>query len=171
MGAARRSRCARRHGDSFRKARLLPRRRARRRLFDGVFQPQASGRGPVLSDDHRGQGGEAFRRRQHLSPERPGERAGQALLVGDGLRPRDARAHPRPEVGQPLLANVRACKRTPTARWTSISDRRLRRERSRIGCPRAPSGKFEVLFRLYGPEKPLFDKTWKLPDIERSDAQ
>src|SRR5262249_3636071 len=25
---------------------------------------------------------------------------------------------------------------------------------------------FEVLFRLYGPEKPLFDKTWTLPDIE-----
>jgi hypothetical protein len=25
---------------------------------------------------------------------------------------------------------------------------------------------FEVLFRFYGPEKPLFDKTWKLPDIE-----
>jgi hypothetical protein len=25
---------------------------------------------------------------------------------------------------------------------------------------------FEVLFRLYGPEKPFFDKTWKLPDIE-----
>jgi hypothetical protein len=46
-----------------------------------------------------------------------------------------------------------------------------------FGC-RAPEGKesnwvptdaqrqFEVLFRLYGPEKPLFDKTWKLPDIE-----
>jgi hypothetical protein len=29
------------------------------------------------------------------------------------------------------------------------------------------TGKFEVLVRLYGPEKPLFDKTWKLPDIER----
>lgn len=28
-------------------------------------------------------------------------------------------------------------------------------------------GKFEVLFRFYGPEKPVFDKTWKLPDIER----
>jgi hypothetical protein len=25
---------------------------------------------------------------------------------------------------------------------------------------------FEVLFRFYGPEKPFFDKTWKLPDIE-----
>jgi hypothetical protein len=26
---------------------------------------------------------------------------------------------------------------------------------------------FEVLFRFYGPEKPLFEKTWRLPDIER----
>jgi hypothetical protein len=44
--------------------------------------------------------------------------------------------------------------------------------------PKAPSGKesnwiptdvngnFEVLFRFYGPEKPLFDKTWVLNDIE-----
>jgi hypothetical protein len=32
--------------------------------------------------------------------------------------------------------------------------------------PTSTQGKFEVLFRLYGPEKPLFDKTWKLPDIE-----
>ena len=34
--------------------------------------------------------------------------------------------------------------------------------------PTSAHGKFEVLFRLYGPEKPLFDKTWKLPDIERA---
>lgn len=27
---------------------------------------------------------------------------------------------------------------------------------------------FEVLFRFYGPEKALFDKTWKLPDIEET---
>jgi hypothetical protein len=32
--------------------------------------------------------------------------------------------------------------------------------------PTNPSGRFEVLFRLYGPEKPFFDKIWKLPDIE-----
>ena len=31
-----------------------------------------------------------------------------------------------------------------------------------------PGGKFEVLFRVYGPEKPLFDKTWKLPDIVKA---
>jgi len=37
--------------------------------------------------------------------------------------------------------------------------------------PTNPSGQFEVLFRFYGPEKPLFDKTWKLPDIERITAQ
>lgn len=32
--------------------------------------------------------------------------------------------------------------------------------------PTKPGGRFEVLFRFYGPEKALFDKTWKLPDIE-----
>jgi hypothetical protein len=45
--------------------------------------------------------------------------------------------------------------------------------------PNAPAGKesnsvptvagrqFEAMFRFYGPEKPIFDKTWRLPDIER----
>jgi hypothetical protein len=32
--------------------------------------------------------------------------------------------------------------------------------------PTSVDRKFEVLFRFYGPEKPLFEKTWKLPDIE-----
>ena len=34
--------------------------------------------------------------------------------------------------------------------------------------PTSAGGKFEVLFRFYGPEQPLFDKTWILPDIEKS---
>ena len=33
--------------------------------------------------------------------------------------------------------------------------------------PTNPHGMFETLFRLYGPKKPLFDKTWALPDIEK----
>src|SRR5215469_3836564 len=33
--------------------------------------------------------------------------------------------------------------------------------------PTNPNGNFEVLFRLYGPEESLFDKTWKLTDIEK----
>lgn len=32
--------------------------------------------------------------------------------------------------------------------------------------PTKAGGRFEVLFRFYGPEKALFDKAWKLPDIE-----
>jgi len=32
--------------------------------------------------------------------------------------------------------------------------------------PTSVEGQFEVLFRFYGPEKALFEKTWKLPDIE-----
>jgi hypothetical protein len=37
--------------------------------------------------------------------------------------------------------------------------------------PTSPSGQFEVLFRFYGPDQPLFDKMWKLPDIEQITAQ
>jgi len=37
--------------------------------------------------------------------------------------------------------------------------------------PTSASGEFEVLFRFYGPEKPLFDKAWMLSDIERIAAQ
>ena len=32
--------------------------------------------------------------------------------------------------------------------------------------PTDPQRKFELLFRLYGPGKPFFDRTWKLPDVE-----
>lgn len=34
--------------------------------------------------------------------------------------------------------------------------------------PTDSNGRFEVLARFYGPLKPLFDKTWKLPDIEKT---
>jgi hypothetical protein len=34
--------------------------------------------------------------------------------------------------------------------------------------PTRAGGQFEVMFRLYGPEKPLFAKTWTLPDIEKT---
>jgi hypothetical protein len=37
--------------------------------------------------------------------------------------------------------------------------------------PTSADGKFEVLFRLYGPEKRFFEKKWVLPDIERIAAQ
>ena len=37
--------------------------------------------------------------------------------------------------------------------------------------PTDPARKFELMFRLYGPKKELFDKTWKLPDVEKVAAQ
>ncbi len=37
--------------------------------------------------------------------------------------------------------------------------------------PTDPNARFEVLARFYGPQKPLFDKTWRLPDIERTPVQ
>jgi hypothetical protein len=33
--------------------------------------------------------------------------------------------------------------------------------------PTDPQRQFELLFRLYGPKKALFEKSWKLPNIER----
>jgi hypothetical protein len=33
--------------------------------------------------------------------------------------------------------------------------------------PTSTDGGFEVLFRFYGPEKSLFEKTWRLPDIKK----
>ncbi len=36
--------------------------------------------------------------------------------------------------------------------------------------PTNPTGDFEILFRFYGPEKALFDKTWRLTDVEQTTA-
>jgi hypothetical protein len=33
--------------------------------------------------------------------------------------------------------------------------------------PTRAGGRFEVLFRLYGPEPSFFEKKWALPDIEK----
>lgn len=44
---------------------------------------------------------------------------------------------------------------------TALAGKEANWEPTKIG------GKFEVLFRFYGPDEPLFDKTWVLPDIEK----
>jgi len=72
------------------------------------------------------------------------------------------------------------------ARWPSRSSQTLGLQKNADGSvdvyfgPNPPAGKesnwvptstdggFEVLFRFYGPEKPLFEKTWRLPDIEKA---
>jgi hypothetical protein len=37
--------------------------------------------------------------------------------------------------------------------------------------PTDSARKFELMFRLYGPRKELFDKVWKLPDVEKVSGQ
>ena len=37
--------------------------------------------------------------------------------------------------------------------------------------PTDPARQFELMFRLYGPKKELFDKVWALPDVEKVAAQ
>jgi hypothetical protein len=39
-------------------------------------------------------------------------------------------------------------------------------DRPQNWIPTDPGGAFEVIFRFYGPEKALFDKSWQLPDIQ-----
>jgi len=71
------------------------------------------------------------------------------------------------------------------ARWPSRSSNTPGLQKNADGSvdiyfgPKAPTGKesnwvptsadggFEVLFRFYGPEKPLFEKTWTLPDVAK----
>jgi hypothetical protein len=37
--------------------------------------------------------------------------------------------------------------------------------------PTDPNRRFELMFRLYGPTKALFDKAWTLPDVETASAK
>ena len=37
--------------------------------------------------------------------------------------------------------------------------------------PTDPQRGFELMFRLYAPKKEFFDKTWRLPDVEKVAAE
>ena len=37
--------------------------------------------------------------------------------------------------------------------------------------PTKAGGGWEIIFRFYGPQRALFEKSWRLPDIERVAAQ
>ena len=64
------------------------------------------------------------------------------------------------------IPSTRKCRGTLTARWTSTSVRgRPGKEANWIQT--ASGGGWFPFFRFYGPEKSLFEKTWKLPDIEK----
>ena len=100
--------------------------------------------------------------------DRAGRSAGQAILVGDGLRPRHPRADPRRVVAEQLVADARPEDQCGRHGRPLFRPQGARRQGGELD-PDQAGGRFEVLFRLYGPEKPLFDKTWMLPDIVRAE--
>ena len=126
--------------------------------------PSTSGESQYYLLTEQGQGRQAARRRATYRLRVPGERAGHPVLVDDRLRPRHARLHPDAErVGRSsqipgLQKNADGSVDIyfgPTAPGGQGVE---------LG-PDRPQRPFEVLARFYGPQKPLFDKTWKLPDI------
>ena len=69
----------------------------------GFFSAKHLGTGQFYLMTIMDKAGQPFDGRQDLSPERACECAGQALLVGDGLRPRDAWAHSQPVTVEPFV--------------------------------------------------------------------
>src|SRR4030095_1171844 len=72
--------------------------------FHGILLPQAFGIGLILSDGDQGQRGPPARWRQHVSSDGAAARAGQPVLVGDGLRSHHPWPGPQHGARQPLVA-------------------------------------------------------------------
>ena len=74
---------------NFAKADAYPRGGPRRRLLHGrISAPSIWATGQFYLMTIVDKDGQPLRRRQHVSPDRAGECARDAVLVGDGLRPR-----------------------------------------------------------------------------------
>ena len=58
-------------------------------------------------------------------------------------------------------ARTRTSRSTPTARWTSISVRRLRPAMENNWVQTIPGKGWFMILRLYGPLEPWFDQTWR----------
>ena len=111
--------------------------------------------------------GKPLRRRQHLSPERAGERAGQAVLVGDRLRPRDARADPRDAVVEPLVQHAGAAEERRRFGGRLLRPQGSRGQGIELGSDERRAESSKCCSASTARRKPFFDKTWKLPDIEK----
>jgi hypothetical protein len=79
--------------------------------------------------------------------------------------------HPIPAAATIPTLSVRSERRGDGERcaWARLGRGRLQRRGVAAAHGASPrrDGEFEVLFRFYGPEEPLFNKTWTLPDIEK----
>ena len=106
----------------------------------GLLQSEGLWRRPILSIKHQRPHRQTAGREQDLSPDGAAERARRAILVGDGVRPPDARADPRDVPRRASRRTTRRYRRIPTDRRTSTSARLRRRARNPTGCRLIRSG-------------------------------
>jgi hypothetical protein len=65
----------------------------------------------------------------------------------------------------------RAAERPKDKTFAPVVTRRRQVRGTPNWVPTSADGQFELRVRFYKPEKPLFDKTWTLPDIEKVSAE
>jgi hypothetical protein len=148
--------------------RLLPTRCQGDRLQHRVLQCQAPRLRAVLPARHPGPRREPLRRVSDLPPHRAGPRPGQPVLVGDHVRPNHPRPHPGSTLVKSVLQHTQPAAEPRRHRRPLLRPRGTRGQRVQLDPTRA-DGEFELMFRFYGPEKPLFDKTWQVADVDRID--
>jgi hypothetical protein len=95
-----------------------------------------------------------------------GERAGKTVLVGHRLRPGDARPHSQPAWSSRSSLTPGLQKNADGSVDVYFGSEAPASKESNW-VPTKNGGEFEVLFRFYGPDKTLFEKKWKLPNIEK----
>ena len=167
LACARLRRCRQGHDVELRRHEQLSGRRSRGHLLAGLLQRQTTWCGPVLLDGTQG--------RKGATASTAAAPTGCAyphplLSTSTGRRP------PTTVRSHALIRDTPRSSRASTTPGLVVND---------DGAvdiffgPTAPDGassnwvptkacnSFEVLFRFYGPDQPLFDKTWKLPDIEK----
>ena len=87
-----------------------------------------------------------------------GECTGLAVLVGHNLQRRHPRAYPQRAVGQSLLPEFSLQKNADGSVDLYFAPKAPVGKDSNW-VPTDPNGKFKVLFRFYGPKKPLFEQS------------
>lgn len=119
-----------------------------------------------LSRSLQGQGGPLAGWRHVVSAARSAQSAGQAVLVGHGLRRRNARTDSeRAEDRRSLVAHGPAQERGRLGGHLLRAEGagRLRAER----IPTVPGKNWFAYFRFYEPTEAYFDRSWPLPDFEQ----
>ena len=122
----------------------------------GLLRSEAASAGAssILITIKRQRPARPLRRRHDLSSLTvPPDAPVRTVLVVDGLRSANARAHQRRLARADRSHDSRRCRRTRTVRSTSTSGLSRPPARKATGCRPTRPDKFELMFRLYGSDE------------------